>query len=154
MSRSFDGTRLTTRSPIFTRPLVMSSSPARQRSAVVLPQPEGPTRTRNSPSSISRFKSFTAVTSGEYCFVTWSKVTVAIRVLMLLRERLGAKAVEMGDELLAFRHQPARLEHAARHTALHAFDERDVLVPDLPVEGNQLVDPLLPDAGREEVVEP
>ena len=46
---------------------------------------------------------------------------------MLLRERLGAKMLEMRDELLGLRHQPARIEHAARDAALHAFDERDVL---------------------------
>jgi len=78
MFRSFDGTRLTTRSPIRSCPAVMSSSPATQRSAVVFPHPDGPTRTRNSPSSISRSRSSTAVTSGAYFFVTWSKVTVAI----------------------------------------------------------------------------
>jgi hypothetical protein len=32
-------------------PSLMSSSPAIIRSAVVLPQPDGPTRTRNSPSA-------------------------------------------------------------------------------------------------------
>ena len=35
-------------------PSVMSSSPATIRSAVVLPQPDGPTRTTNSPSATSR----------------------------------------------------------------------------------------------------
>src|SRR5436309_14502135 len=112
MLRSLEGTWLTTRSPIRSRPEVMSSSPATHRNAVVLPQPDGPTRTRNSPSSISRFRSSTAVTSGEYLFVTWSKVTVAMRAPMLLRERLGAKTLEMRDELLALRHQPHGGEHA------------------------------------------
>ena len=41
MSRSFGATLLTTRSPMSIRPSVMSSSPATQRSAVVLPQPDG-----------------------------------------------------------------------------------------------------------------
>src|SRR5688572_21784626 len=36
-------------------PLVMGSSPAISRSSVDLPQPEGPTKTMNSPLSISRF---------------------------------------------------------------------------------------------------
>ena len=51
---------LTTSPPIRSSPSVMSSSPAIIRSAVDLPQPEGPTRITNSPSSISRFMSLTA----------------------------------------------------------------------------------------------
>ena len=47
------------------------------RSEVVLPQPDGPTRTMNSPSSICRFRSLTATTS-PYFFQTWSNVTVAM----------------------------------------------------------------------------
>ncbi|CKP73110.1 Uncharacterised protein [Mycobacterium tuberculosis] len=38
------------------RPLSMGSSPASTRSVVDLPQPDGPTRTRNSPSAMSRSK--------------------------------------------------------------------------------------------------
>src|SRR5262249_11334933 len=52
MSRSLGWTLLTTRSPIEMVPEVMFSSPASMRSKVDLPQPEGPTRTTNSPSSI------------------------------------------------------------------------------------------------------
>jgi hypothetical protein len=68
---------LTTRSPIRSVPSVISSSPAIIRRLVVLPQPDGPTSTMNSPSWISRLKSSTAVTS-PYFLVTWSNVTVAI----------------------------------------------------------------------------
>ena len=53
MSRSFGGTLLTTRSPMRISPAVMFSSPAIMRSSVDLPQPDGPTSTTNSPSSIS-----------------------------------------------------------------------------------------------------
>ena len=52
MSRSFGGTLLTTRSPMRISPEVMFSSPAIMRSRVDLPQPDGPTSTTNSPSSI------------------------------------------------------------------------------------------------------
>ena len=48
------GTWLTTRSPMRRTPSVISSSPATIRSAVVLPHPDGPTSTMNSPSPISR----------------------------------------------------------------------------------------------------
>src|SRR5262249_35753040 len=52
MSRSLGWTLFTTRSPIEIVPEVMFSSPASIRSKVDLPQPEGPTSTTNSPSSI------------------------------------------------------------------------------------------------------
>src|SRR5262245_6625400 len=52
MSRSFGGTRLTTRSPMRISPDVMFSSPAIMRSRVDLPHPDGPTSTTNSPSSM------------------------------------------------------------------------------------------------------
>src|SRR5205085_6929603 len=52
MSRSLGWTLLTTRSPIEMVPEVMFSRPASMRSKVDLPQPEGPTSTTNSPSSI------------------------------------------------------------------------------------------------------
>src|SRR3954468_13345386 len=52
MSRSFGWTLLTTRSPIEIVPEGMFSRPASIRSKVDLPQPEGPTSTTNSPSSI------------------------------------------------------------------------------------------------------
>ena len=49
------GTRSFTRSPPMKRsPAVMSSSPAMSRSRVDFPQPEGPTKTTNSPSRMSR----------------------------------------------------------------------------------------------------
>jgi hypothetical protein len=40
----------------------MSSSPATIRNAVVFPQPDGPTSTRNSPSRASSERSYTACT--------------------------------------------------------------------------------------------
>src|SRR5205809_3988033 len=43
---------ISTRSPIEIVPEVMFSSPASMRSSVDLPQPDGPTSTTNSPSSI------------------------------------------------------------------------------------------------------
>src|SRR5437899_2743756 len=45
------------------RPYEGRSSPASMRSVVVLPQPDGPTRTMNSPASRERFKSSTAVSA-------------------------------------------------------------------------------------------
>src|SRR3954454_11835211 len=66
MSRSFGATSLTTRSPIEIEPPDASSSPATIRSAVDLPDPDGPTRIVNSPSAISRSSPSTArVPSGK-----------------------------------------------------------------------------------------
>src|SRR4051794_3533432 len=77
MSRSRDGTWLTTRSPMRTTPSEISSSPATIRSAVVFPHPDGPTRTMNSSSVISRSRSRTAVVPSGYVFRTRSNVTSA-----------------------------------------------------------------------------
>ena len=57
MSRSLGATSLTTRVPMRMVPAVASSSPASIRSAVDLPEPDGPTRTISSPSPTSRSKS-------------------------------------------------------------------------------------------------
>jgi hypothetical protein len=60
MSRSLGSSALTMRSPIFNSPPLIVSSPAIIRKAVDLPHPDGPTSTRNSPSSISSDKPETA----------------------------------------------------------------------------------------------
>src|SRR5215831_13059357 len=57
------GTSLTSTPSISIRPLVTSSRPAIRRSKVDLPQPDGPTKTTNSPSSISRSTEGMIVTS-------------------------------------------------------------------------------------------
>src|SRR5918999_3205836 len=77
MSRSREGTWLTTRSPILSRPSEMSSSPATIRSAVVFPQPDGPTSTMNSPSWASRSRSLTALVPSAKTFETSVNVTAA-----------------------------------------------------------------------------
>src|SRR4051794_36031697 len=77
MSRSLGATSLTTRSPIRNVPEEISSRPAIIRRLVVLPQPDGPTRTMNSPSPISRFRSLTAWKSPK-TLLTFSNVTVAM----------------------------------------------------------------------------
>src|ERR1700760_3433142 len=53
MSRSFGGRLVTSRPPIEIEPAVGVSSPAIMFSSVDLPQPDGPTRIRNSPASMS-----------------------------------------------------------------------------------------------------
>ena len=52
-SRYFGSTSVTSRSPIRMLPEDAVSSPERMRSAVVLPEPEAPSSTRNSPGATS-----------------------------------------------------------------------------------------------------
>src|SRR3981189_3634295 len=59
MWRSMGGTPLTIVSSIRMSPEVMASRPAIMRKVVVLPQPEGPTKTTNSFAWICRSTSFT-----------------------------------------------------------------------------------------------
>ena len=72
---------------------------------------------------------------------------------MLTGESFRAKALEVGDELLALGEDAALGQDPRANPALDAFDERPVLGPDLVVEGDQVVDPLLVDLRGEEVVE-
>src|SRR5215208_6190681 len=78
MSRSFGAIWLTTVSPIFTSPSEMSSSPAIMRSAVDLPDPDGPTRIMNSPSLMSRSMFRTASKPSGYRLVILSRTISAI----------------------------------------------------------------------------
>ena len=60
MSRSRDGTPTMSRPSMRIDPSSISSSPASMRSAVVLPQPDGPTMTTNSPSLMASWSASTA----------------------------------------------------------------------------------------------
>src|SRR3981189_188737 len=79
MWRSMGGTPLTIVSSIRMSPEVMASRPAIMRKVVVLPQPEGPTKTTNSLSWICRSTSFT----------TW----VRRNFLLSLRTRPSARTL-------------------------------------------------------------
>src|ERR687898_989056 len=104
MSRSRGAIPFTTLSPMRISPSEISSRPATIRSAVVFPQPDGPTRTMNSPSCASSVRSVTArVPSGKTFAtsenVTWAKAS-AIRSLPLgnrLRQP-GAERAEPESE--------------------------------------------------------
>src|SRR6266540_1566343 len=69
------GRSVASRPPISTRPASTRSSPARQRRSVVLPQPDGPRRTTNSPSETSRFTSSTAATSPKSLVTPWKRTS-------------------------------------------------------------------------------
>src|ERR1700752_4520276 len=57
-------------------PSLMSSRPAIMFSAVGLPQPDGPTKTMNSPSAMFRFRSLSASVPSGYRLVTCSSEMV------------------------------------------------------------------------------
>src|SRR4051812_39426314 len=61
-----------------TVPYVASSRPATMRSAVDLPEPDGPTSTMNSPSRTSRSRSRTPTVPSANALVTPSSVMLAI----------------------------------------------------------------------------
>src|SRR5690348_10419813 len=111
MSRSIGGSSLTTVSPIRICPDVTDSSPATIRKVVVLPQPEGPTRTMNSLSRISRFTSLTACASSNF-LLRCLRTTVAIASPF---DRSGeAGDVVLDEERVDERHRD-RAEQRARH---------------------------------------
>ena len=60
---------------------------------------------------------------------------------MLTVERLRAKPLEVGDQLLALREESSLAQDSRAHASLDALDEAPVLLADLVVEGQQLVDP-------------
>src|SRR5579864_2782797 len=111
MSRSRGGRSFTTRSPIATSPLVMSSSPAIIRKAVVFPQPDGPTRQTNSPSAMSRSRRSTA-----------RPFAPGYRFVRLLNETRATEPSLLGRSSF---HRAG--EHAAHEVALEREedDERD-----------------------------
>ena len=75
---------MTSRSPICTRPALGVSRPERMRNAVVLPEPEAPRRTRNSPGSTSRLNSSRTFTLPKL-FCTASNITEAFESPPVIR---------------------------------------------------------------------
>src|SRR3954468_4142509 len=114
MSRSRGATSLTTRSPIEIDPPDASSSPATIRSAVDLPEPDGPTRIVNSPSAISRSSPSTARVPSGKTLETPSKVIWAI------------SAPSRGGDVVAVP-EPALLDGPLLRAEVHAHDPEALL---------------------------
>src|SRR5215217_7156711 len=68
-----------------TRPPSTFSRPARQRSSVVLPQPDGPSSTTKSPSATSRSTSSTAVTLPKVLRIAWKRTSAIYFSTLLLQ---------------------------------------------------------------------
>src|SRR4051812_7344113 len=129
MSRARGGSSVTSRSSILIVPAVTSSSPASIRRSVDLPQPDGPTRTRNSPLSISRETSSTATTPPLKSFVTCSSTIRATAVDLYRTATACAMALTNFDGLGYSRADdggrlPTEGDEAERHAPAGARSDR------------------------------
>src|SRR5947209_8468316 len=161
MSRRFGSTSVTSRPPMRMAPSVTSSSPAMQRNNVVFPQPDGPTSTMNSPSSIVRSTPSTARAPFGNVFTTVCSSMVATVSSLLALQPGGHDAAR---ELLLQDQEREYRRHSKEQRGRKRYGhERDLLslgvVPlrDLRPQGKELVgeeqgrvDVLAPPAGREE----
>src|SRR6478672_587002 len=110
MSRWRGARSVTSRSPIAIDPAVTSSRPAIMRRSVDLPQPDGPTRTTNSPSSIASDTSFTARTPPAYSFDTCSRaIPATARWYSPHRRKTRPEPDRSGEMVLTSGRPPHRL---------------------------------------------
>src|SRR4051812_920727 len=99
MPRCEGAMALLTRPPISSVPSVMSSRPAMMRSRVDLPQPEGPTKTTNSPSTMSRSMPLMTLLLS-YCFFMPRRLTDAMFCSLLLAFEAAGCEKTLGDAAL------------------------------------------------------
>ena len=136
------------------RPLVGSSKPAIMRSVVVLPQPDGPSIEKNSPSWISNETSSTATTSSKR-FVTDSRTIASVAAALgsargqaatidALPARAPADAERRGSASAPASENAVASFASSRHAAGHdRADER----ADAPADREQPHRDALADAG-------
>src|SRR6266404_6751110 len=120
MSRSFGATSVTSWSPMTTAPSVTSSRPPMQRRSVVFPQPDGPTRTMNSPSSIVMSTPSTARTPFGNVFTTFRSA------MPLICSPLQSGRDDSSRQLLLHRKEQKQHRDREQHrTCDRDRDERD-----------------------------
>src|SRR5207249_4551208 len=96
--RTRGGNPLTALPPMKTSPSVGCSSPAIMRSSVVLPQPDGPRRTRNSPSLVAKETWSTAASDAPgYRLVRDSTLTANVMSFRAAHQSLLAP---LGEDVL------------------------------------------------------
>src|ERR1700748_1139970 len=96
------------------RPEEGSSSPAIIRSVVVLPQPDGPSRQKNSPSPTVKVESSTAVKSANSLRTGGTRISAiaALRSVRKLRDDDEHRRAEQdGRERPRVEHERDRLQH-------------------------------------------
>src|SRR5690349_19880288 len=103
-------------------PLVGASSPAIRRSVVLLPHPEGPTSTRNSPSAMSRETPETAGAARPpaYILETFSARTRAIQPPVTGPMKFPAEFLR-GASTSAYQVEGAPLADGAGQSIWHRF---------------------------------
>src|SRR5688572_15511512 len=105
MSRERGGRSLTTVPPIAISPPVISSRPAIIRSSVDLPQPEGPTKTTNSPERIAR----------SMPWITWLSPYALTTLVSVTSDMISARAcVRWNAASVIPRHFAGRLRPRSR----------------------------------------
>src|SRR3954467_9505823 len=111
MSRAPARAKLTSLPPRKIWPEVGSSRPAIMRSVVVLPQPDGPSRQKKSPSGTVKVESSTAVKSAKALCRWWTRIsaTSLLRELGDDHEHHGAE--QRGEEGPREQHHGERLQH-------------------------------------------
>src|SRR5215211_5508504 len=87
--RSLGSMSFTTRSPIFSVPSLMSSRPTIMLRSVDFPHPEGPTRMKNSPSSMVKSAASTATVPSGNRLLTESTSMTAMPCLLLALDGAG-----------------------------------------------------------------
>src|SRR5258707_13708567 len=117
MSRSFDSTSLTTLPSMAMLPAVISSRPASIRSSVDLPQPEGPTRTTNSPSLMSKLTPCSTLVVPKDFSTFWNE-TVAIAIPLALHSAGGESTDHIALECVIDRCRRQRVDQSRRHQQL------------------------------------
>src|SRR2546423_6793482 len=115
MSRSFDSTSFTTLPSMAMVPSVMSSRPASMRSKVDLPQPDGPTSTMNSPSSIWKSMPWMTLVEPKAFWMFWN-ATVAMASALHRAGREPADHVAL--ERVVDRRGRQRVDEARGHEEL------------------------------------
>src|SRR5215216_3770868 len=124
--RSRGSRSLTTRPSMRISPAVGSSKPAIIRRVVVFPQPEGPTSTTNSPSSIARLMLLTAATEPNVLRRFCSSIRATLE--SLFAHDLTRKPEPIPDQVrdMLFRDHALSPHHAEAESA------REVLADDKP----------------------
>src|SRR6266545_3335020 len=123
MPRARGGRSVTTLPPMRTSPRVGSSSPAIIRRSVDFPDPEGPRKTRNSPSAMTRSTSLTAPSSPFFKTL----VSFLVSTTATSRPRRSLPLVEDALQLLLRRlRRVLRRRLVARHPGEHGGKDEGV----------------------------
>src|SRR5665213_2067831 len=109
MSRAAARLKVTSSPPSRILPDVGSSSPAIMRSVVVLPQPDGPSMTKNEPSATVKLDSLTAVKPPKALWSFSTRISAIALVPEVADDDKHHRAGEHGDERIRVETERQRL---------------------------------------------